>query len=49
MTWPRLLMCWIPEGWESPFGSALPGSLELVCVDRVHGFGLFMLPSVPFG
>jgi hypothetical protein len=47
MTWPRLLMCWIPEGWEGPFGPAYCGDIEMVYIDRVHGFGLFLMPSVP--
>jgi len=46
MTWPRLLMCWIPEGWEGPFGPN--GGIEVVYVDRAHGLALFLMPDVPF-
>ena len=47
MTWPRLLMCWIPEGWDSPFGPARHGDVKIVYVDRVHGFGLLLMPRAP--
>jgi hypothetical protein len=48
VTWPRLCMCWIPDGWDGPFGPVGRGNVEVVYVDRVHGFGLFLMPSAPF-
>jgi hypothetical protein len=48
MGWPRLLMCWIPNGWDGPFGPAGRGGVEIVYVDRAHGFGLFLIPNAPF-
>ena len=47
MTWPRLLMCWIPDGWEGPFSPARYGGVEIVYVDRTQGFGLFLIPDDP--
>jgi hypothetical protein len=47
VTWPRLFMCWIPDGWDGPFGPVGRGDVEVVYVDRVHGFGLFLMPSLP--
>ena len=47
MTWPRLLMCWIPEGWDGPFGPCTCGGVEIVYVDRAQGFGLFLMPNAP--
>ena len=47
MTWPRLLMCWIPQDWDSPFGPCRWGGIEIVYVDRAHGFGLFLMPDAP--
>ncbi|HZO79352.1 MAG TPA: hypothetical protein VFB39_15020 [Solirubrobacteraceae bacterium] len=48
MGWPRLLMLWIPNGWDGPFGPAGRGGVEIVYVDRAHGFGLFLIPNAPF-
>ena len=47
MTWPRLLICWIPESWEEPFGPARCNGVEIVHVDRAQGFGLFLIPNGP--
>ncbi|HTU86329.1 MAG TPA: hypothetical protein VMF57_12195 [Solirubrobacteraceae bacterium] len=47
MNWPRLLMCWIPEGWDGPTGPSRLGDMEVVYVDRAHGFGLFLMRSAP--
>jgi hypothetical protein len=45
--WPRLLMCWIPEGWDGPLGPGRSDDVEIVYIDRAHGFGLFLMPSIP--
>ena len=37
MTWPRLLICWLPEGWDGPFGPACCRGVEVVYVDRAEG------------
>lgn len=47
VTWPRLLICWIPESWEEPFGPARCNGVEIVRVDRAQGFGLFLIPNGP--
>jgi len=47
MAWPRLLMCWIPEGFDGPFGPAGCCDLEIVYIDRAHGFALFLVPNAP--
>jgi hypothetical protein len=47
MTWPRLLLCWFPEGWDGPFGPARSGNVEIVYVDRAQGFGLVLLSNPP--
>ena len=40
-------MCWIPEGWDGPFGPARGGGVEIVYLDRAHGFGLFLITDAP--
>ena len=47
MAWPRLLMCWIPEGWDGPFAPAGCGDVEMVYVDRALGVGLFLFLNAP--
>jgi hypothetical protein len=45
MNWPRLLMCWIPEGWDGPLGPSRWGDTEIVYVDPAAGIGLFAAPA----
>jgi len=40
-------MCWIPEGWNGPFGPACCPGVEVVYVDRAEGYALFLMPDAP--
>lgn len=45
VTWPQLLVCWIPEGWDGPFGPAGRGRVEIVYHDRALGIALVLIPD----
>jgi len=33
--------------WDRPFRPGRRGDVEIVYIDRVHGFGLFLMPGAP--